>query len=104
MPQFTFHEAELLPLGDCASSLGCPPSQLTRLINKGRFPPPIQVEGKDPHSRSCVPKDECRYIAALMTAGRSWEFIESEVARMVRARSRISHFVPEALAEAGAIK
>jgi len=96
-PTFKYHECELLCLGDVTRSLGCAPSYLTRLINKGRFPPPIQVEGKDPFSRSTIPKYEVRWITAMISAGRNWAEIEENVQYLVRARKRISHMKPEVL-------
>ena len=94
--RYECHPCELISTTQAALSLTASVQQINKWIRLGRFPPPIEVDGKPLHSRPVIPRDEVAYVAALMTAGRSWAFIETEVRRLVNARARrLDWYVPE---------
>ena len=83
-----FYPCEMLTLSEAAVSIRAPVAVIKAWIKEGRFPPPVEIEGEPLVKGKAIPKEEVSYIAALITAGRSWDDIERAVARLVKARQK----------------
>ena len=83
-----YHPCEMLTINGAAASMKAPVAVIKAWIKEGRFPPPVEIEGEPLVKGKVIPKEEVSYIAAMMTAGRSWDDIERAVARLVKARQK----------------